>query len=208
MKLLRHLLRFALVVVIAVGTGCVRAEPSAFDPEKTLADISGAKVRLFWTQDFGRERRPGGFSVLVPEASAKAMLFELRERLPAGYVAFVGTSRNLEDPSVKGVELVLAPGSDQFDILRLAATDGVNYGLETEDIVSRLKRWHEQTGIDIWQAETDSVQFDFKRTPPDPQAFARELYEFCPDVVDQGLGDMEALEMALREQTSVYLWWD
>lgn len=208
MKIFRILSCAFVILAAGLVTACVRAEPSPFEPKRALADVSGAAVRDFWTQDFGREKRVGGYSALVPETSAKALLLKLRERLPVGYVAFVGTSRNLDDSSVKGVELVLAHGNDQFDILRLAATDGVNYGLATGDIVARLKKWDQQFGISIWQAETDTVQMDMKNKPANLGAFSKELYEFCPDIVDQGAGDLESLEEELRDDGAIYLWWD
>lgn len=208
MRILRILSYTIAALSACLATACVRAEPSPFEPERALAEVSGATARDFWTQDFGREKRTGGYSALVPETAAKTMLVKLRERIPAGYVAFVGTSRNLDDSSAKGVELVLAPGKDQFDILRLAATDGINYGLATEDIVTRLKRWDQQFGISIWQAETDTVQIDMKSRPLNLSTFSQDLYEFCPDIVDQGVGDLESLERDLRDSGAIYLWWD
>ena len=38
--------------------------------------------------------------------------------------------------------------------------------------------------------------------------FAKEVYTFCPDVVDQGVGSIEALEEAIKEMHGVWLWWD
>ena len=208
MNSLRTLGSLLLLLVVFFATGYVRAQTPDFDPERSLAEVSGETVRGFWTQDFGRQKRTGGYSVLIPEDSAKTVLLKLRAVLPPGYVAFVGTTRNLDDPSVKGVELVLARGNDQFDIVRLAATDGTNYAISTEDIVRRLKAWDQAFGIDIWQAETDTIQMDMKSQPKNLRKFSRELYEFCPDIVDQGVGDLESLEEELREQQTIGLWWD
>lgn len=207
-KLLRCFECAVAISVMCFAAGCSRVSNAPFEPERALRDVSGVEVRDFWTRDFGREKRAGGYSALVPEASAKEQLFRLRARLPAGYVSFVGTSRNVDDASVVGVELVLARGTDQFDILRLAATDGMNYGLSTDDIVARVQRWDAQIGVDIWQAESDVVQMDLAKLPGSLSEFSRELYEFCPDIVDQGAGSLEVLEKELRETGAVYLWWD
>lgn len=48
----------------------------------------------------------------------------------------------------------------------------------------------------------------FKKTPADMDAFAREVYEFCPDVVDQGVGTVHALAREMRKTGALYLWWD
>jgi len=208
MRVLGILCSLSLVVAAFLAASGVRAQSLAFDPGRVLAEVSGGEVRPYWTQDFGRAKKSGGYSALVPEGSAKTLLLKLRARLPQGYVAFVGTTRNLDDPAIRGVELVLARGHDQFDIVRLAATDGVNYGLTSEDIVLRLEKWDAAFGIDIWQAETDTVQMDLKSQPKDIRAFSRELYKFCPDIVDQGVGDLKSLQEEIREQEAITLWWD
>ncbi len=52
----------------------------------------------------------------------------------------------------------MAPGNDQFDILRVAASDAVNYDMLTEDLIRELRAWHRDFGIDIWrQAPTRSA---------------------------------------------------
>ena len=91
-------------------------------------------------------------------------------------------------PKPAGVELVVAPGRDQFDILRTAKTDGTNYDMENEAIVAVLRAWDREFGVDIWQAETDTVQLRLKSVPRNLPAFAQRGYKFCPDSVDQGVG--------------------
>jgi hypothetical protein len=193
---------------LAAGSASCAAPASPADPKALLADATHVQVRDFWTNDFGRERRGGGYSAVVSEADAERIVFALRARLPPGYIAFAGTTRNLEDPKATGAEIVVAPGKDQFDILRLAATDGVNYDLDTEQIIARLRQWDAAFGIDIWYAETDTVRMKLRALPPDPKGFAKALYGFCPDIVDQGVGDMDALERQIAEDRAIYLWWD
>jgi len=36
----------------------------------------------------------------------------------------------------------------------------------------------------------------------------KELYDFCPDIVDQGTGTMEALKLEITRTRELYLWWD
>jgi hypothetical protein len=107
------------------------------------------------------------------------------------------------------VEVVVGPGQSQFDILRIARSDAVNYGLETEDLVTRLQQYDRDVGISLLQAETDTIVFDLLREPADWAAFARELYAFCPDIVDQGgVDSVEELERQIRKERQVLLWWD
>jgi hypothetical protein len=105
-----------------------------------LSQASHAVVRSYSTRDFGRECYTGAISVQVPERHA--------------------------DPPGVGVEVVIGPGSTQFDILRIAASDAVNYDKQTEDLVRVLQDWDRRFGIDIFAAETDTVQL--KLTTIDP----------------------------------------
>ncbi len=63
------------------------------------------------------------------------------------------------------------------------------------------------TEIDIVRAETDTVVFGLVNVPRDLAAFAEDLYKFCPDIVDQGAGSIEALQENVAGGR-VLLWWD
>lgn len=178
--------------------------------ETLLGRLSGRPVRGYSTFDFGREQDPACRSVVVPEPEADALVKRLRRELPAGFVAFVGTTQWLgeERHGEEEVEVVVGPGRTQFDILRLARSDAANYDLGTEDLVTRLQQYERDVGISVSRAETDTIVFDLVREPEDWGAFARELYAFCPDIVDQGIGTVEELEAVIREERKVLLWWD
>ena len=202
----------ALIALLAAtlwSASCANTTaPATGSPQALLAAVAKSDVRDFWTNDFGRQRRSGGFSTIVPEAEARVMLASVRRQLMPGHIAFIGTTRDLSEDHLNGVELVVAPGHDQFDILRLAATDAINYGMTTDQIIAELQQWDSQFGIDIWQASTDTVQLDLNSLPSDVPAFSRKLYEFCPDIVDQGVGDVEALQRSIKHERAVILWWD
>jgi hypothetical protein len=147
-------------------------------------------------------------SAVVPTDSAESVLWDLRPRLPVDHVAFVGTTNWLGDEKHDGSELVVGPGDSQLDILRLARSDACNYDRDTEDLIKVLSDYHSRLGIDIFHAETDTIEFELLTLPEDVLALARELYDFCPDVVDQGVGSVEALAEAIEVTGRVYLWWD
>lgn len=79
-------------------------------------------------------------------------------------------------------------GGDQFAVIRSAHTSAPNFGLDTDAIVARLTAWQSQCSFSVTGAEGDSVDIKFVTLPRDMDAFARDLYEFCPDLVDQGTG--------------------
>ena len=176
--------------------------------EQALAKVGGGTIRSYSTYDFGRARDEQCMSVVLPKGEAASRLPALRQSLPPGAVAFIGTSNWLGDERHDGVELVVGPGASQFDILPLARTDAVNYDMDTEDIIRKLQEYDRAYGITLMHAETDTVEFNLHRDPQDLAAFAAGLYEFCPDIVDQGVGSVEALAESIEITGAVYLWWD
>ena len=165
-------------------------------------------VRHYSTFDFGREKDESNISVVVSERRAHRILPDLRDYLGPGLVAFIGTTRWLGHEHHSGVELVVAPGESQFDMLRAARSDAVNFGIETEELIERLQGLHERYNFAIFHAETDTIEFTFESLPKDVRPLAEEIYELCPDIVDQGCGSVEALAKGIRDTRMVLLWWD
>jgi hypothetical protein len=84
-----------------------------------------------------------------------------------------------------------------FSAIRTAHTGGPNYGLDTDAIIARLTAWQSLCSFTVVGAEGDAVDIQFESLPKDMDAFVRDLYEFCPDLVDQGTGCLhEFLDVA------------
>jgi len=180
---------------------------------KRLAKLSDETLRPFATRNFGREQYPEAFSVVLAGETGMdrplRILKKLRPELDLGVVAFIGTNKSLADDAIEGTEIIVGPGRDQFDILRLAQSDACNYDLETEDLIRKLQEYENQVGIDILQADTDFILLELQSLPEDLSAFCQDVYEFCPDIVDQGVGSVEALEEAIVDSDLMLgLWWD
>ena len=99
------------------------------------------------------------------------------------------------------ISIVVAPTTDQFDILRFERTDAINYGLETEGVINQLKILDERYGIDIVGATCDSVTFTLKYFPKgkEVQELSQWLLDFCPD--------LDELPQEFPEG-EISLWWD
>ncbi|WP_242107129.1 DUF4253 domain-containing protein [Luteimonas aquatica] len=197
-----------LLAILGIGTAHAQTPIDLDTAASLLGKSSGQPVRLHSTRDFGREPFMAARSVLVDPAQAEALVESLRSRLGPGLIAFVGTDNSLADPPAMGSEVVVAKGADQFDILRVAASNAVNYDMATEDLIRKLKEWDAAYGIDIYMASTDTIAFRLKTLPPDLHAFAEEVYAFCPDTVDQGIGSVDALAEVIGRDRVVGLWWD
>jgi uncharacterized protein DUF4253 len=86
---------------------------------------------------------------------------------------------------------------DPFAAVRQAGTGAPNFDIDNTAIIDRLKKWQSLCSFVVKSAEGDRVEIEFTTLPDDMDAFARDLYDFCPDLVDQGTGCVhEMLEMA------------
>ncbi len=63
-------------------------------------------------------------------------------------------------------------------------------------------------GLTVIGAGLDWTEARITRPPADMLPFARAVYQFSPDVVDQGTGSVEELAKEMRRSGTVYLWWD
>ena len=78
-----------------------------------------------------------------------------------------------------------------------AGTNGCNFDLDNEAIIQQLDRWDLLYGIDVSDVGSNKVTVRFLSLPDSLDQIAREIYAFCPDVVDQGFGcfdDMVAIQ--------------
>jgi hypothetical protein len=180
-------------------------------PPALLARVqhaAGAPARPYAT--FGSDEHTRGVaSVLVEESKLDGVIDTLRAQLPPGWWVFQ-SKQYFAGEHVGHAEIAVAPGRTQFDMLRVAHSDGANYGLGTEAVIQKLQAWDAKykLGLDIRHAELDVVEARLAHLPDDVDAFAREVYAFCPDIVDQGTETVEALAKELRAHHVLYLWWD
>ena len=80
-----------------------------------------------------------------------------------------------------------APNPDQFTTIREANTDGANYDIDTDAIIERLTAWQKLCSFRVLSAGHDRIEIEFDTLPKDMEAFTKDLYEFCPDLVDHGI---------------------
>jgi len=120
----------------------------------------------------------------------------------SGYLIFVFEG----DSDSKGVAVI--KGTDDLDIIRYRRTDGINYGLENADVVEKIAEWKSKYGLVVIGCGRDWVHIEFDKLPDDLDAFSKEVYKFCPDSVDQGVGSLENLKPAIKEMNGLWLWWD
>ncbi|WP_339793043.1 DUF4253 domain-containing protein [uncultured Imperialibacter sp.] len=97
---------------------------------------------------------------------------------------------------------------DQFELIEFVQTNGLNYDVTNEDVIEKLKKWNSECPFFIVAAYEDGIEADFIELPKDLESFAKEVYQFCPDVIEQGVGSEEELVKYFKTEKSFWLWWD
>ncbi len=75
-------------------------------------------------------------------------------------------------------------------------------------VIARLKKWDAEFGLVLSGVGFDWMEAQFQRQPANMLEFAKEVYAFCPDVVDQGTETVEALAKEMKRTNTLFLWWD
>ena len=140
---------------------------------------------------------------------------DIKFALGKDYTVFIGTTNFLapiNDEDIKKgkrySELVITKKTTWDDVLRMAESDAINYGFETEDLINKIKEYDEKYGVNVSHAETDTVVLEFNKLPEDLGELTKDIYEFCPDIVDQGTGEINSIAESLEDTNSIFLWWD
>jgi hypothetical protein len=89
--------------------------------------------------------------------------------------------------------------NDAFAAVRQACTSAPNFGMDTADIIDHLMKWQSLCSFVVKEATGDSIEIEFVKLPSDMDSFIRDLYKFCPDVVDQGTGCVHEMLESLEE---------
>ncbi len=159
--------------------------------------------------DSGRARDDSGISVAVPFDQGMKLLKAVRAKLPGDLVAFLGTTRVIGAPEKRRfVEVVVGPGSGHAAILRLARCGGGKAGPGTEAVVAKVDAWSRFSPLDVFHAETESLELFLAKIPADVEALAKDVFAFCPETVSRGCGSLEILAKQLGETGRILLWWD
>lgn len=89
--------------------------------------------------------------------------------------------------------------NDPFAAIRAAGTSAPNFDLDTDAIIAKLTQWQSLCDFNVTGATGDTVDLEFVTLPEDICLFICDLYEFCPDLVEQGTGCVHLLIEAMEE---------
>jgi hypothetical protein len=98
--------------------------------------------------------------------------------------------------------------TDKYSVLKQIATDGINYDITNDSLISIIKSFDKKYSLELIGASGDWCEFIIHNEPKNWTQFAKEVYKVCPDVVDQGTGTMQALADEMKRTKRLYFWWD
>jgi hypothetical protein len=208
------------MALLLLASGCGGKAIVLTEAERQLAqqvgmpeDLLGAMKRvgndprrLEGTDDQGVLKLANGITVSVLAVEAADAVKTLRAAAPAGWLAFV--SAHNFDIGGEPDHVSLLKGNRFQDAIQAMGTNGINYDIGPEKVSQQLAAWDARYGLVLEGAGFGWFEASFTRPPADMVAFAREVYAFCPDVVDQGTGAVEALAAEMSRTNTLYLWWD
>lgn len=217
----RILLSLSLVTVMY---GCNAAEKQKHPSLKRDYALADAMHYDHSVIDVLRETVPGSINRLKPAVSdadglEDALQFEYDlnaentndyERLKTslkqkGYFLF----KSEENFGTTPDKFAVLKTKDQFDIVKFRATSGPNYNINNDSIMLKLHQWYGQQPFEITGADADWVEVHLSKiNPATAMAFANEVYEFCPDLTEQGAESVENLAAEMLETKRLFLWWD
>lgn len=142
-----------------------------------------------------------------PDKQSEAVLAKIQPQVAALKCTLVrcGMSHGIGgNPDVLALVAVDSP----WPVMWIFGTNGINHDHDTADVVKWMQQFAKDNDVTF-----DTVGFDlcggrFNKPPKDYAALAKKIYEFCPDVVDQGTGSVEKLADEMKRTGRFFFWWD
>lgn len=123
-----------------------------------------------------------------------------------GYSIFVVEQRfNIGN---KPDNIAVLKTTDKYEVLRQIQTDGINFDITNDSLLTIIKRFDNEYALDLVGASGDWCSFVINKEPTSWLSFAKDVYKVCPDVVDQGAGTVQKLADEMQRTRRLYFWWD
>lgn len=109
------------------------------------------------------------------------------------------------------VLIVTLPARDAAEAIAMLGYGGWNACPPPEQHAAAFRSWGERFGFEPICVGHDAIEGRVARRPADKGAalaLARELFAYCPDIVDQGTDDLSTLAAILMVSDWWFFWWD
>jgi hypothetical protein len=104
--------------------------------------------------------------------------------------------------------LCILPTVDKYEAIALHQTNGCNCGIGTGYVIQWLQELEATQPFVLTCIAHDTLAGRLLTPINDPDGLADRMYDFCPDIVDQGCGSVELLAESLASSDQLFFWWD
>ena len=172
---------------------------------KEAAALLGAQPQPLRSQAEDEEVS-GGVSFDVPHNKVEAVLRQAHTDLLSKGLYLFRYEQNF-DINGKPDKVGLLPTTDFYAVMAVMETNGDNYGIGTAGVIAWMKELQQEQPFILTGIGFDYLEGHFTGPVKDPSALAKRMYQFCPDIVDQGTESINNLAREL-EKGALYFWWD
>jgi hypothetical protein len=159
--------------------------------------------------DYNENPKVRGIKSLVPASVTMPALYQHVKELQSNstfkdyHILSCGNFGDDKDYFIGAVKT-----KDKYECLRIFETNGVNYDLETKDIIDFFQKWDTQARFFIIDAYFDRVIIQLADFDLDLDKFAKEALEFCPDFLSAVDNEEQLKKYILDRKGEVDFWWD
>jgi hypothetical protein len=117
----------------------------------------------------------------------------------------------LTDKVYDKVYIALIPTNNSWEVPAYLRYGNWNACPPAKYHVAALRKWNEKYGIELVSLINDVLEIRVKQKPTtkaEAIKLAKEMYIYCPDIVDQGIRTISNLASGLMESDWCFMWWD
>ncbi len=118
------------------------------------------------------------------------------------------TNLDFDDSFKSHYDICIVPISKQIEVVKLIRTEGPNYNISNAQVVKWLEQKSTEFQFELFVMDHDRLEAKLIDKPESYRQLAKEIYELCPDVIEQGHDKMSSLIKHLQKQRTMWFWWD
>jgi Domain of unknown function (DUF4253) len=127
------------------------------------------------------------------------------------YAQLTVASDDLTGKPFARVHILIIPTTNSWEVPAYLGWGNWNACPPPTYHVAVLKSWNQRFGAELVGINADTLNIRISRPPTDRKTaldLARQQYLYCPDLIDQGVGNLSALAAILMSGDWWYFWWD
>lgn len=144
----------------------------------------------------------------IDEQKAHVIFEKFYKKVIEGNNYIFLTNMDFDDDYNTYYDIVIIDNSDPFKLIERIGTHGINYDVYNHDVLRKMKEWDQDVDFVFVVVDESRIHAYMQKLPEDIQQFSSDVYDFCPDVIDQGYGSMDVMISDYKESKYFWLWWD